>query len=513
MRQRSDQAQPGAKTPTLVFLMVLLSGWLAACASVPGTHQARPLDDTLEMPAARTAPIATKRRMGRRRAFGLAQAMVHWARTRFLDPIIRPLTTQKALAALLVKSAHGFVQRTATNAFAMPSLKTRPIPEIAHRPGMDLDRWESDLDRISGTRAFRGRIRFLVDGAEFFDRMIEVIHAAEQSIDIRTYIFDNDDYAVQIADLLKTRSEKVRVKVLLDGLGYLAALQVDSDSLPSQYSPPLSMVGHLRQGSRIQVRTHTNPWFTGDHSKSTIVDGSLAFVGGMNIGREYRYDWHDMMMEVTGPIVNILQHDSDKFWAKAGLLGDAAFVARSLLGRKSRASSEGYPVRALFTLDHNSQIYRAQLAAIRRAQQRIFIENAYFSDDLVLYELARARRRGVDVRVILAAHGDDEILNRSNQLAINTMLRHGIRIYLYPGMSHIKAAIYDGWACMGSANFDKLSLQINRELNLATSNADTVDRLYEQVFFPDFQRSREILEPVSTGLGHRVAEFLADELL
>ena len=107
----------------------------------------------------------------------------------------------------------------------------------------------------------------------------------------------------------------------------------------------------------------------------------------------------------------------------------------------------------------------------------------------------------------------DAILNRSNQLAINSMLSHGIRVYLYPGMSHIKAAIFDGWACMGSANFDKLSLQINRELNLATSDADTVNRLHAQVFSPDFERSTEVFEPVAIGLSHRFAEFIADELL
>ena len=64
--------------------------------------------------------------------------------------------------------------------------------------------------------------------------------------------------------------------------------------------------------------------------------------------------------------------------------------------------------------------------------------------------LARARRRGVDVRVIMPLVGNHGPVNRSNVLAVNAMLEHGIRVYLYPGMSHIKAAVFDGWACLGS---------------------------------------------------------------
>jgi cardiolipin synthase A/B len=82
----------------------------------------------------------------------------------------------------------------------------------------------------------------------------------------------------------------------------------------------------------------------------------------------------------------------------------------------------------------------------------------------------------------------------SNQIAINTLLDHGIRVYSYPGMSHVKAAIFDGWACVGSANYDKLSLEVNKELNLATSDADTVNSLLEEVFLPDMAMSEEITE-------------------
>ena len=115
--------------------------------------------------------------------------------------------------------------------------------------------------------------------------------------------------------------------------------------------------------------------------------------------------------------------------------------------------------------------------------------------------------------MILPESADYSTLTLSNQTAINTMLRNGIRVYVYPGMTHVKAAIYDGWACLGSANFDKLSLQVNKEINLATSDPGAVEALLERVFYPDFAASTELHEPGSIGARHRFAELIADEFL
>ena len=131
----------------------------------------------------------------------------------------------------------------------------------------------------------------------------------------------------------------------------------------------------------------------------------------------------------------------------------------------------------------------------------------------MLYELARARRRGVDVRVIVASSSDSRMLNLSNEVTINTMLRNGIRVYAYPGMTHVKAAVYDGWACLGSANFDKLSLQLNQEINLGTSHPPTVQKLLERVFEADFELAKESPKTLPLRWTHHVAEAFADEAL
>jgi phosphatidylserine/phosphatidylglycerophosphate/cardiolipin synthase-like enzyme len=92
------------------------------------------------------------------------------------------------------------------------------------------------------------------------------------------------------------------------------------------------------------------------------------------------------------------------------------------------------------------------------------------------------------------------------------MLRNGIRVYIYPGMSHLKAAIYDGWACLGSANMDNLSLRMNREMNLATSHPPAVDELFARVFAPDMDRAVELTEPLPSNWSDYLAELLADSL-
>lgn len=499
--------------------MLLVSAALAGCASGPGTQPAAIAGEhETHAEIIVAAPDGDARRVRSsktlRKATFASQAAVLYSRAIHVDPVNRPVSNTASLASFALKSVTGFFRRGAISTFQLPALENKPIPDISHGEGMDLGQWEKDLDRIVGHKSSRGRITFLTDGEQFFTRYLDVIGAAEQSVDIRTYIFDNDDFAVQIADLLKQKSRDVRVRIQIDALGNMVAMQTDPDSLPEGFRGPLSISRYLRKDSKVKVRNRANPFmYMGDHTKTTIVDKKIAFVGGMNIGREYRYEWHDLMMEVTGPIVDQLQYDSDKAWARAGFFGDVANFLRILRGKKKRADDQGYPVRALYTQNFDSQIYRAQVEAIRRAKSYILIENAYFSDDLITYELAKARRRGVDVRIILPDRGNHGLVNASNQVAINSLLDNGIRVFIYPGMSHVKAAVIDGWACLGTANYDKLSLEVNKELNLATSHAGTVDRLLDELFIPDLAISTEITERVDVSFTQRLTERAVDELL
>ena len=492
------------KTPiTLLALCIVLGG----CAAGPAQNDLA----GIEIVVSNDAPGQDYRIV--RRASRVGQTALLYARSTEVESVLRPVSYATSLGSLLFKSTGGALGRVAISTALMPALQG-DIPAVGNAAAMDLFAWEKQLDDVTGTRQSLGTIDFLVDGEEYFERLEATIQSAEESIDIRTYIFDNDDYAVSLADLLKARTaDDVRVRVMFDSLGTIQATQVDPESTPNSHRAPLSVPFYLRDNSRVKVRTITNPWMTGDHTKTTIIDKKIAFVGGMNIGREYRYEWHDLMMEVHGPVVDILQYESDKAWARAGLLGDLGNFFAFIKGQGKHADEGGYPLRVLRTKNFDSDIYKAQLAAIRNAQSYILIENAYFSDDRTLYELAKARRRGVDVRVILPSDGNHGALNASNEVATNVMLAHGIRVYRFPGMSHIKAAIFDGWACVGSANFDKLSLKINKELNLATSDPGAVAELLDEVFIPDLLVSREINEPVDITLSAKLAEMFVDELL
>jgi cardiolipin synthase len=218
----------------------------------------------------------------------------------------------------------------------------------------------------------------------------------------------------------------------------------------------------------------------------------------MNIGWKYRYEWHDMMVRLTGPVVGRLEKDYGEAWAHAGLLGDFAYAWISLFGRthpRENEITDGIEIRPLRTATGHMEIYRAQLEAIRRAKGYIYIENPYFSDNTILRELIRARQRGADVRVVLPAKNDSGVMQTSNLIMANEMVRHGIRVYAYPGMTHVKAAIYDGWACLGSANLEKMSLRVSQELDVSFSDPATVNRLKLDLFEADFQHAREIKEP------------------
>jgi cardiolipin synthase A/B len=340
-------------------------------------------------------------------------------------------------------------------------------------------------------------LEFLIDGEEYFPALIQGIENANKSIHLRTYFFDNDDFATGIADLLKHRSNDIDVKVLMDGIGTLTGALGNPDAMPASLDPPPSIAEYLSSGSEVGVRTLTNPWFSGDHTKVTILDRKLAFVGGMNIGREYRYDWHDLTVKVKGGVVEELAREGDDARVKSGMLGDLAAFFRYLVSPKPSILDDGYSIRVLVTRTQHSQIYETQLAAIRRAQKYIYIENPYLSDDTVLFELIAARRRGVDVRFIIAEKGD-------------AMLSNGIRVYVYPRMTHVKAAMVDDWIMVGSANLDKLSMRVKNEVNIATSHPQAVTEVKERLFQANFDKSTELEKQLPAGFGYYLAEAVAD---
>lgn len=436
------------------------------------------------------------------------QAFGHMLHSHLTNLLLRPVSSLNRLFFTVTDTA------VSTLRFDwLTGLADKPPPPLAAAQPMDLRQWETELDRIASRPPTTGEAELLVDGEAFFARFIDSVSAASESVRLQTYIFDNDDYATGIGELLKRRSnEGIDVKVLLDGFGTITGTMADAESIPDHYRPPASVRRFLEADSRVAVRQKANPWFTGDHVKSTVVDQRLAFVGGMNIGREYRYDWHDLMLELRGPVVDEIAREFDIAWGHAGPLGDLGYLIAQAHKKSTRNLEPGYPLRLLLTRPGNYEIYDAQLQAARRARSYIYVQNAYFTDDSLLRELVMARRRGVDVRVIIPLETDHGPLTRSNVLAANLMLEQGIRVYIYPGFSHVKASIFDGWACIGSANFDRLSLRLNRELNIAGSAAEFSAQVRERLFERDFLVAPELTGPIPEHWADHLVEIVGDYL-
>jgi cardiolipin synthase len=310
-------------------------------------------------------------------------------------------------------------------------------------------------------------------------------------------------------------SASIRVRVLMDDIGSLFTQGAPASAVPPDFQPPGDIKSYLEAGSKVQVRVTTDPWLATDHRKCFVIDDRQAYVGGMNIGWVYRYQWHDMMVGLTGPVVGRLEKDYRKAWAFSGPFGDFGYAWASLFDRehpRRNAQPGDIDIRVLRTATGELQIYHAQLAAIRRAKRYIYIENAYFNDDTILHELIAARQRGVDVRVILPAENDVGIMQTGNLVMANEMIRQGIRVFLYPGMTHVKAAIYDGWACVGSANLEKMSLRVSQEMDVAFSDPAAVNQLKQELFETDFKRARELKSPVTLNWLDPLVKAFANQL-
>jgi hypothetical protein len=158
----------------------------------------------------------------------LARTLGHTVTSHLQAPIDSPVSSLARLFTLLVQSAPDLVKPT-----TLALLGSGDPPQPDGGPGMDLESWEAELDELVGATQTRGRLTYLVDGEAFFPRLFEMLNQAERQVDLRLYIFDNDDYALRVADLLKSRSREIEIRVLIDGLGTIAgAWSTTSGTIP-----------------------------------------------------------------------------------------------------------------------------------------------------------------------------------------------------------------------------------------------------------------------------------------
>ena len=427
-------------------------------------------------------------------------------RATVVSAIRQPVTTTKlGLAVLWNRPREIIVGNSPGNMTPQP-----PLVEIPGTPA-----FEKLLDGKRFPVAESGSIRWLVDGHRFFPELERQIAAACRSIDCQVFIFDNDDIGVRFADLMKRRSAEVRVHVLFDDLGSYGSYSAAPETLgPRGFVPPSDMHAYLRDHSDVRARRTLNPWLVADHTKLFVFDQSTAILGGMNIGREYHSEWHDLMIRVEGPVVRTLSGEFNRAWRKAGPMGDLALLRKPAFLRRPRPVTDGITLRVLRTdpAEGCYEIVDSILLAIGGARKRVWIENPYFSNDEVAKAVQAAALRGVDVRVIIPAAGDSPVMDAGNLSTASGIILAGGQVFRYPEMTHLKAMICDDWAIVGSANLDTLSMRINRELNIAFSHHRSVKELEKAVFLPDLRRSGKIRISETADIANGVAEAIADQL-
>ncbi|MBN2301561.1 MAG: phosphatidylserine/phosphatidylglycerophosphate/cardiolipin synthase family protein [Lentisphaerae bacterium] len=425
--------------------------------------------------------------------------------------ISRPITAPVTLVWRATTLGSETADRLLIRYMNYPRLSRIPIPPVrtnaAYSSSINMEHWFARKDIHPTT----GHFRLFLNGHTFFPRLHQATRAATNSVDIEVYIFDNDDVAVEYADILRQRSTDIKIRILMDGLGCRRGWKTIAPSVSHMPPSTIGNIGrYLRNETDIQVRRWYNLWLASNHSKLIIIDHSTAFLGGMNIGREYRYDWRDAMVEVTGPVVNELCRSFANDWNRAHYFSDF-FLFRYDKPTKVPAvnDSKCYVIR---TTPIHRRIYRSQIYAANSASSHIYIETPYLWNDRIVYALCKARKRGVDVRVTVPSEPNVPGAATATRVALNTLLDHGVRVFLYPGMTHAKAAIYDNWACFGSANLDDLSLHKNTELNIMTDNKAFVTALENDMLLAGQDLSTEITEALPLHIWDMLAERIADFL-
>ncbi len=352
---------------------------------------------------------------------------------------------------------------------------------------------EQHFDNMNLPERVAGNVDYLIGGKAFFSALYQSVNQAKKSIDTRVFIYDNDDLAVAYSQHLKVRSKEVRCRVLMDELGSISSWWVDPETkMLDGFKPPNSMPHYLERNSKVSARLSKNPGLVTDHTKLFIFDEKEAYLGGMNIGREYRLEWHDMMVRVKGPVVSILQDEFNKAWRLQGRTGDWTYPLRFSKDYRKTIKPNELGIRVLKTSPGKVQIETAIIGAIRMAKQRIYIQNSYFTSNTLEAELIAAKKRGVDVNLIFPLDNDSKLLAKSNEHFAASLIKAGAKVYAYPDFTHVKALVVDDWVCVGSANFDGLSLRINEEINIAFTDKAQANQLVNELFKTDIRKSKRL---------------------
>ncbi|TDK53282.1 cardiolipin synthase ClsB [Pseudomonas moraviensis] len=329
------------------------------------------------------------------------------------------------------------------------------------------------------------RVELLENGEEYFPRVFEAMRAAKSEILLETFIVFEDKVGAELQQILIEAAQRgVRTTVSLDGFG--------CGELSTGYLSALSDAGvHLQifdpAPKHLGIRTN---WFRRLHRKIVVVDGLIAFIGGINFSGDHLADFgpeakQDYSVEIQGPVVADIHHFA---LLQSGRPGRARFWwqrRRQRLEEMAFTDHDGQ-VRLVFRDNdqHNTDIEDVYLQLLRKAKRRVIIANAYFFPGYrLLREIRNAARRGVEVRLILQGQPDMLVAKLAARMTYDYLLRAGVQIHEYCQRPlHGKVALVDDdWSTVGSSNLDPLSLSLNLEANVLIRDRAFNQHLYERL--------------------------------
>lgn len=335
-------------------------------------------------------------------------------------------------------------------------------------------------------------LRPFVDPDEAAESMLLAIALAEGSVHFEVYIFKNDESGRRFRDALAAAARRgVRVRLLVDAVG--------SVFTPASFFRPIveagGAVATFHPVNPLRGLYHAN---LRNHRKILVLDGKVAFTGGLNVGNEYggwlrrrARVWRDTHLELRGPAVAALQDVFVEDWHFATgseVSAEEAFPAVPASGHEVVHAVASGPDSDWEAIHH------AIFTTITQAKHHVWLTTPYFVPDrALLVALQTAALRGVDVRVLLPARVDHLLVRAAGRYHYDELLRAGIRVFEYEReMLHAKTVEVDGrWSTLGSANLDLRSFRLNFELNIVVYG-EGFARDLQRTFLRDLGNSREV---------------------
>jgi cardiolipin synthase len=336
------------------------------------------------------------------------------------------------------------------------------------------------------------RMELLIDGPQFFPRMLEDIEAATSDIHILIFGFKAGEIGDRFRDMLVEKvAAGVGVRIITEasfsqpGLGskeFYASLVAGGVQVVANQGAFLDLDGLLGE-RRLDWRLDDLGHF--DHRKVVIVDGRVGYVGGPGIEDHYLTGTHDLMLRLEGPIVAQLQAVFLLSWHFQG--GPLDVVTGLERFFPTIADGPGTRMRIL----HNNPgegylpIKTAFQAAVEGATDRLYVISPYLSDHGILRGLVDAARRGVKVRAIVPSNPHSLPASASVRHWFQALHDAGVDLREHPEMAHAKVVLSDDTVLVGTANLDALSLRQNWEMQLQIEDHEVAELFARELFDRD----------------------------